>query len=1600
MRLTILFLALGVWASCSAADFQPRDLLVNGRFEKGEPRPHGWTVNGATLEKEDATRFLRLRPAKPGAAATAIQNVKLEPDWGFLRVSCRVRYRNIVRGAEGWHDGRIAMTFKDAKGQRVGPWPNVLHWAGTSEGWKDESREFLIPEGAVSVDISLALFYVQSGEIDFAEVGVAAVRLRPRLEDAARPADADGPMWVSDTATRGRVCLNGYWRFRPIGLGDDVLEIKPEMLKTPPPIPKSPGWGWLKAPSCWPWTPQAGHNAVAPDIWAVTLEGKQPEAAWYQREIAVPQEWRGRRILLSFDMPQTQAAVLVDGKFLNAVRWPEGRLDLTGVVKPGQKAVVTVFVTALPFEAEKMVAMREDMIFKAKSEVRFKGLCGDVYLESEPTGPRIAGAQFRPSVHKKQLGLQMRMEGLLDGDAYTLSVEPAIAGAAETTWTSPPFKAEDAAEGLALAMPWLARKLWDLDQPNLYDVRLQLRRAGDAAVLDERVERMGFREVRLEGRNIILNGTPIHWRALDFTNHVGNAGAASYERCRETFRRMRSLGFNFAILGNYGFDPGETMTFEDLLRAADDAGFMISFSTPHPLRSLAGYDTKRGLSDEWKTLAEYCVRKAQNHPSVLAYAMSHNVLGYGADQNPAKMDGRYQPVPPDEKQRKSFVEKREVAAGAEAYVRALDPTRPVYHHQSGHMGDWHTVNIYLCWAPMQERMEWLSHWAKAGVKPLFFVEWGLPHIASWGGHRIGPFIWRNKVNSEPLAVEFGAAVTGDAAYRLNEDEERHIDNYERVYARGTPFHISEVLGDYWANAREHNMVEIQSEFTRHVWPAFRTWGISAMLPWDQGNVARRKTDVPPRMDAARKADEARAPGIHPDFVPNRGDYFQFGDLAALELSSLGETFRRVNADFVAYIAGREKRFTEQGHIFHPRETVEKQVVIINDRRAPCKGRFEWIATAAGKEAGRGGGTFDVKAGEVRRWPIRFRLPDETIGAGRVRLAVVPDVGATVEESFGFHVVARPAAATGEAAVLDPVGKTTADLKRLKIRVKEVRTVPPDAGCLVIGRQALSGPGEFPDVAPVLSRGGTVLVMEQDEAVLSGRLGFRTNVPSLRRAFTRVPDHPVVEGLNNELLRDWRGEAALIPTQYDLPAWEAGYPMVDWLGFQNSRAWKWGNQGQVASVVIEKPQKGDFLPILDGGFDLQYAPLLEMRLGAGRILFCQMDVSGRTEPDPAADRLLVNLVRYAQSAAPPAPAVKAWGADETAKKLLKGLGVVTADGATPQPSDILVAGRDQKDAGLVRRHAEAGGTAFVFDGSAEVLKAALPQGAAVTEQKLTHTPPPLASSAAWRGVGPSDLHWRGRTTVNTVRGVGESVSTGALAAATVGKGKVVACAVTPDRFDYGAPNRIYLKLTHKRAAFLASRLLANQNAAFETPLLRYWTTQAPADLPIGGQWMGTPDPAETLKADALSAPEFDTADWKPIAVPGEWEKQRPEWAAYNGVFWYRLVFDAPQTQASEETLLDLGPIDDEDWTYLNGRLVGHIGQDTHPNDYWSAERSYTLAPGALKAGRNVLVVKVRDLRQSGGIMKGPVRIRVPSRWLRSYYLDEPAPLDDPYRYNRW
>lgn len=110
------------------------------------------------------------------------------------------------------------------------------------------------------------------------------------------------------------------------------------------------------------------------------------------------------------------------------------------------------------------------------------------------------------------------------------------------------------------------------------------------------------------------------------------------------------------------------------------------------------------------------------------------------------------------------------------------------------------------------------------------------------------------------------------------------------------------------------------------------------------------------------------------------------------------------------------------------------------------------------------------------------------------------------------------------------------------------------------------------------------------------------------------------------------------------------------------------------------------------------------------------------------------------------------------------------------------------------------------------------------------------------------------------------------------------------------------------------------------------------------------------------PKLDDSDWASIPVPGLWEQAGFE--GMNGIAWYRTTFELTAKEAAKGVTLGLGQIDDSDRTWVNGREVGGMEQA------WNMTRTYPVPPGALKAGRNTIAVRVEDTGGGGGIYGEP------------------------------
>jgi sialate O-acetylesterase len=109
---------------------------------------------------------------------------------------------------------------------------------------------------------------------------------------------------------------------------------------------------------------------------------------------------------------------------------------------------------------------------------------------------------------------------------------------------------------------------------------------------------------------------------------------------------------------------------------------------------------------------------------------------------------------------------------------------------------------------------------------------------------------------------------------------------------------------------------------------------------------------------------------------------------------------------------------------------------------------------------------------------------------------------------------------------------------------------------------------------------------------------------------------------------------------------------------------------------------------------------------------------------------------------------------------------------------------------------------------------------------------------------------------------------------------------------------------------------------------------------------------------------DTSAWQPMNLPTSWEVTGiPELAKYDGIVWFRKEFDLPAGAESKEVKLHLGPVDDDDTTWVNGVQVGGI-------EGYNIDRVYSIPANVLKPGKNVVTVRVLDTGGAGGINGKP------------------------------
>lgn len=1361
---------------------------------------------------------------------------------------------------------------------------------------------------------------------------------------------------------REEVCLNGAWK---IFLSQEAGD-----------IPPSSGWGYTLVPSSWMHTtnfPIEGTvdfqkgSLDAQGRWKGKPLSDYP-AAWYMREFSVPPGWEGRRIILKFERITMNGTIFLNGEKIGRQgEWDDAKWDITGLVKRDGDNLLAVRVDAF-LEEEMKFFLGAEMTVEKKVTASLRGITQDVWLKSYPRGVVVSDVFIQTSVRQKELTVRVALfnpDGEKGAVDMYVTVSPVQNGSKKKFTSDRIMLTGEKTQIVTARKPWNAPVLWDINNPYLYELAVSLVKKNEK--IDETIPaRFGFREIWIEGRNVILNGNPVHLVFFNYPFHNSYIDTAAKNTERE-INFYGSAGYNaIQIASERSWNRGNHADFYDaVLGIADEKGFLVAMPVLPVYRVSWENAEERNL---WQDAAGSLIKKYRNHPSLVFWSMNFNYLGYPWDLNPYAWADNYKP--PD-----SLLDlgnKRRRAAESENYIRSVDPSRLIYHHAGGNFGEIMTSNFYINWPPLQELADYPSGWAETGEKPFIMVELGFPCDLDFLRARVGNY--ETVRYSEPLEAEYAAAYLGEDAFRLQED------NYLSIITEGATsekqagadkYNINQSY--YWSHLlRLHEPVSsLKQYFIPAYIRAWRTYGITGFCPHiTRTDLCGRRFYPWHGVQGEYVYPDITAPGHKPGtfYIPEEYD----------RLSPLGKAYKNVFMPVLVYVGGCKKEgFSANAHSFFSGETVEKQVVLVNDTGCSVRAEVAWkvFSAAAGTAAAEGKLQMNVASGTSGFAEFSFSAPyvkqkeEFTI---RLDVTGIKDAESYVQH-FNIEVFPRSTFvyAGQDILLIDPVGKTKElfDSIRIPYRLSENGKESKKFSAIVIGYNALSQKIKFSSELPEAVQNGAVLIVFEQRNL--DVFGLRLHPRGVRQIFPLTSNHPLVSGLSARDLSDWKGEVNLLEPYPE--------PRSGTDGIYPEEPWRWGNKGVVASFMIEKPHTGSFKPLLECEFDLMYTPLLETVEKKGRIIFCQMEVTGRYGKDPVATILLERLLNYV-------PPVNKQG------------GIIIIDKPLSP---------EEKDRTL--SSVKNGATAIVL-GQKPLKDATWLPFVLNTEKALYYRVCfSDSSSKIAEGVSVSDLFFKDRredVVIIPSEGIEVLTSPGIIANKKWGDGQFIFLTVDPAVYLNPSVSPERKTRTYHKLNRIFNLIIANSGGELKgfSGMISGAAHQKEVILP--DMWKFSTDPVNTGSREGWMNTEFDDSGWKDIRVPGYWENQgitdsNPNFPEakrpYDGFAWYRCRVFIPEDLQGEKLSLLLGAVDDMDVTYFNGKQIGRTGRET--GSYWSALRNYSIPSEIVKyGGHNVIAVRVFDERGFGGIA-GPETKIYKEIGDTFPYLNE-KPLFNPYKLKRW
>jgi len=466
-----------------------------------------------------------------------------------------------------------------------------------------------------------------------------------------------------------KTCLNGWWDFYPVYEKNNYIDI--------------PAQGWLEkaylVPSVWlkpldcvkKGNEEHFHQADEQDLqdienldflfddynypkkWTLTKE------AWVRTKFEITNINDDSDYFLLLEAVMPYSKVYLNGKEVSYFMHPTlpNQINITDYIIIGEnKLVIHIF----DYEKDEfgrymtptgtmMIAdnagVWQDVFIIEKSKISIKDCCIRTYLDNMCFQAKITISNS--SFADRNIEIKSY---ILDTNKKDRKLE----------FKNQQFKINSSEEiNIMLCDAFPTAELWEPANPKLYFLKLDIYENG--LIIQSHIERFGFREVRIENKNILLNNHPVH--LFSDWGHKLTTYCYTNEWIISWFRMIKEGNMNHTRLHTCPHP-------KNILNIADEMGILITAETG--LHGSGGYQASNS-EDYWINAYDHVrrfINRDKNHPSVIMWSVENEM--------------RWNQKGDEQKYPEKIITN---LPKLKKLINDLDPTRPAYHEGDSSLWD-------------------------------------------------------------------------------------------------------------------------------------------------------------------------------------------------------------------------------------------------------------------------------------------------------------------------------------------------------------------------------------------------------------------------------------------------------------------------------------------------------------------------------------------------------------------------------------------------------------------------------------------------------------------------------------------------------------------------------------------------------------------------------------------------------------------------------------------------------------------------------------------------------------------------------------------------